>query len=196
MAISREKIIKETLKLETVSNALGLIPFFGVYVQRLPVDFWNSFACRIVNNVPDDLIESAEELLVNAARECGYHTAHGVILSKDWTKIVSTMVRSIEDMLHAMFIAFSAWGWGKTEIVELIPKQRMVVRAYDYYESDIVLYGKISRPCAYMMRGMCGAFMDLAYGKAYPDGMGTFRCIQTKGIEIGDEYGEFVVTRT
>lgn len=195
MTMSREKIIEEALKLRVMSNALGLIPFFGVHIQRLPVDFWNGFARRIINGVPDDLVASAEDLLVNAARECGYHTAHGVILSQEWTRIVSTMVRTIEDMLHAVFVSFSVWGWGKTEIMELVPKQRMVVRAYDYYESDTVLYGHASRPCAYMMRGMCAAFMDLSYGKAYPGGMGTFQCVQTKGIEIGDEYGEFVVTR-
>ncbi len=195
MTVSKEKIIEETLKLQLRSNALGLIPFFGVHIQRLPVDFWNGFARRIINSVPDDLLPSAEQLLVNASRQCGYHTAHGVILSREWTRIVSTMVKTIEDMLHAVFITFSVWGWGKTEIIELIPKQKMVVRAYDYYESDVVLYGRASLPSAYMMRGMCAALMDLAYGKAYPGGVGTFQCVQTKGIEIGDEHGEFVVTR-
>ena len=195
MAIDREKIVEETLKLKVMSNALGLIPFFGVYIQRLPVDFWNGFARRLINSVPDELLPSAEELLVNAARQCGYHTAHGVILSQEWTAIVSTMVRSIEDMLHAMFVTFSVWGWGKTEIKALIPRQKMVVRAYDYYESDVVLYGRAGQPSAYMMRGMCAAFMDLAYGKAYPGGMGTFHCVQTQGIEIGDDCGEFVVSR-
>lgn len=195
MAIDREKIVEETLKLKVMSNALGLIPFFGVHIQRLPTDFWNGFARRLINSVPDELLASAEELLVNAARQCGYHTAHGVILSQEWTTIVSTMVRSIEDMLHSVFVTFSVWGWGNTEIKELIPRQKMVVRAYDYYESDPILYGRASQPCAYMMRGMCAAFMDLAYGKAYPGGMGTFKCVQTKGIEIGDEHGEFVVTK-
>jgi hypothetical protein len=196
MTIKKEKIVEETLKLKGMSNALGLIPFFGVHIQRLPVDFWNGFARRLINSVPDELIPSTEELLVNAARQCGYHTAHGVILSQEWTTIVSTMVRSIEDMLHAAFVTFSAWGWGKTEIIELIPGQKLVIRAYDYYESDVVLYGRADQPCAYMMRGMCAAFMDLAYGKAYPEGIGTFTCVQTKGIEIGDEHGEFVVTKS
>ncbi|MFH1985084.1 MAG: hypothetical protein ABIL58_24875 [Pseudomonadota bacterium] len=195
MAIDKEKIVEETLKLKVVSNALGLIPFFGVHIQRLPVDFWNGFARRIINSVPEELLPSMEELLVNAARQCGYHTAHGVILSREWTMIVSTMVRTIEDMLHAVFVTFSVWGWGNTEIKEIVPKQKMIVRAYDYYESDVVLYGRAGQPSAYMMRGMCAAFMDLAYGKPYPAGMGTFYCVQTRGIEIGDDYGEFVVSR-
>ena len=48
-------------------------------------------------------------------------------------------------------------------------------------------------------RGVCVAFMDLAYGGDYDPtgktGLRTFQCEQTKGIECGDEYGEFVVTK-
>ena len=83
--------------------------------------------------------------------------------------------------------------------VELIPGEKMVVRAYDYYESDVVRHGSSARKAAYMIRGVCGAFMDLAYGGEYDPtgktGLNTFHCEQTKGIECGDEYGEFVVTR-
>jgi hypothetical protein len=71
----------------------------------------------------------------------------------------------------------------------------MVVRAYDYYESDV----KTDRPSAYMIQGVSAAFMDLAYGGDYDStgntALRTFQCTQTKGIEIGDEYGEFVVTK-
>jgi len=71
--------------------------------------------------------------------------------------------------------------------------------AYDYYESDVVLTGKSKKHSAYMIRGVCAAFMDLAYGGEYDPtgktGLGTFKCEQVKGIESGDDYGEFVVTR-
>lgn len=74
-----------------------------------------------------------------------------------------------------------------------------MVRAYDYYEAAVVTYGAAKKRSAYMLRGICGAFMDLAYGGPYDPsgktGMGTFACLQTKGIECGDAYGEFVVTR-
>ena len=46
-----------------------------------------------------------------------------------------------------------------------------------------------------MISGVSRAFMDIAFGDApYPNGLGKFKCEQTKGIELGDEYGEFVVT--
>lgn len=196
MAIDRKKIIKEMSKVSVIGNEEGLIAAFNVYVQQLPADFWNGFARRIVNYVPDDLVESAEELLVNAALECGYHTGYGIITSDEWNRIVKPMIeKEPEDILHGAFAVFTAWGWAKSEVIDIVPKEKMVVRAYDYYESDIMQYGNASRPCAYMIRGVSSAFMDLAYGnKPYPDGMGTFTCTQTKGIELGDDYGEFVVT--
>jgi len=197
MAIDRKKIIQEMSKVSVVGNEEGMIPAFGVFVQQLPADFWNGFARRIVNYVPEDLVESAEALLVNAAQECGYHTGYGIITSDEWNSVVQPMVENApEDILHGAYAVFTAWGWAKSEIVEIVPKEKMVVRAYDYYESDIMVYGNASRTCAYMIQGVSAAFMDIAYGdKPYPDGMGTFACVQTKGIEIGDDYGEFVVTR-
>lgn len=197
MAIDRKKIIQEMSKVSVIGNEEGLIPAFNVYVQQLPADFWNGFARRIVNYVPEDLVEAAEAMLFNAARECGYHTGYGIITSDEWKEIVAPMVeKAPEDVLHGAYAVFTAWGWAKSEVIEIIPKEKMVVRAYDYYESDIMKYGNASRPCAYMIQGVSAAFMDIAYGdKPYPDGMGTFKCEQTKGIEIGDDYGEFVVTR-
>jgi hypothetical protein len=197
MAINRREIIEQMSKVSVIGNEEGMIPAFGVYVQQLPADFWNGFARRIVNSVPEDLADVAESLLVNAALECGYHTGYGIITSDEWNQVVGPMIENApEDVLHGAFAVFTAWGWAKSEVVELVPEEKMVVRAYDYYESDIMVYGNARRPCAYMIRGVASAFMDLAYGvKPYPDGMRTFACEQTKGIEIGDDYGEFVVTR-
>ncbi|MGD9125272.1 MAG: hypothetical protein PVG60_09275, partial [Desulfarculaceae bacterium] len=77
MAIDRKKIIEEMSKVSVTGNEEGLIPVFNVYVQQLPADFWNGFARRMVNSVPEDLIPSVEVLLRNAAHECGYHTGYG-----------------------------------------------------------------------------------------------------------------------
>lgn len=115
--------------------------------------------------------------------------------------MVQPMVEKVpEDILHGAFAVFTAWGWAKCEIIELVPNEKMVVRAYDYYEADVVEYGMVARPKAYMMRGVCAGFMGLAYGGEYsPEGgapIEMFSCVQTKGIECGDDYGEFVVTRT
>lgn len=166
----------------------------------LPAGFWNAFADRLTRSVPAELLEAAEYLLVNAAHECGYHTGYGIITSEEWKAIVAPMVEKVpEDILHGAYAVFTAWGWAKSEIIELTPGERMVVRAYDYYESDVVEYGASAKMSAYMIRGVSAAFMDLAYGGQYDPsgktGCKTFKCEQVKGIECGDAYGEFVVTR-
>jgi len=200
--INRNAIIENMAKVaeQVIGNDEGLIPAFNVFVQQLPGDFWNSFADRLTHKVPDDMLDAAEWLLVNAAHECGYHTGYGIITSDEWKAIVEPMIeKPPEDILHGAFAVFTAWGWAKAEIVDLVPGEKMTVRAYDYYESDVVSYGVSKRPAAFMVRGVCGAFMDLAYGGDYDPtgktGMGTFQCQQVKGIECGDDYGEFVVTR-
>ncbi len=199
MAIDRQRIIDALSQIEVAGNEEGLIPAFGVFVQQLPAGFWNGFAERLTRRVDPEMLEAAEWLLVNAAHECGYHTGYGIITSEEWKSVVAPMVENVpEDILHGAFAVFTAWGWAKCEVVELIPNEKMVVRAYDYYEADVVQSGASTKASAYMIRGVSAAFMDLAYGGEYDEsgktGLRSFQCSQTKGIECGDEHGEFVVT--
>ena len=200
--IDRKKIIDDMSKIRVEANQEGLIPAFNVLVNQWPAKFWNEFSKRIIEAVNEDIIESVEKLLINAAHECGYHTGYGIITSKEWESIVNPMVENTEDVLHGAFAVFTAWGWANAEIVELVPGEKMVVRAYDYYESDIkddYPDKKSPRLFAHMITGVCAAFMDLAYGGDYDPkgekGLYTFKCRQVKGIERGDEYGEFVVEK-
>jgi hypothetical protein len=201
MAIDRKRIIDAMSRVSVSSTDEGLIPAFNVYVNQFPAALWNSFAERLTHRVGSELLPMAEYLLVNAAHECGYHTGYGIITSEEWTAVVGPMIEHApEDVLHGAFAVFTAWGWAKAEVVELVPGKKMVVRAYDYYEADSTAFGVTRKPGAYMIRGVCSAFMDLAYGGPYDPtgstGLNTFECEQTKGIECGDDYGEFVVTPT
>ncbi len=196
MSIQRNTIIDAMSQVKVEATNEGLIPAFNVFVNQAPAALWNNFADLITNSVDPDLRPAAEALLENAAHECGYHTGYGIITSEEWAAVVGPMIeKQPEDVLHGAFAVFTAWGWAKSEIVELVPGERMVVRAYDYYEADVVDRGKSNTKSAYMIQGVSAAFMDLAYGKPYPDGLRTFKCEQTKGIECGDDYGEFVVTK-
>lgn len=196
MSIDRNVVINQMSKIAPESNGHGLIPAFNVMVNRAPASLWNNFAGLITNSVDPALRDSAEFLLVNAAHECGYHTGFGIITSPEWNSIVAPMIERVpEDVLHGAYAVFTAWGWANSEVVELIPGERMVIHARDYYEADLVDRGVSKNKTAYMIQGVSAAFMDLAYGQPYPNGMRTFKCEQTKGIESGDAYGEFVVTR-
>ncbi|MDK9700432.1 MAG: hypothetical protein OEM52_09840 [bacterium] len=200
MAIDRKKVIDLLSKIEPMPNAEGMIPAFGVLINQLPGSFWTGFSERLTRQVSEEFKPVAEFLLINAAHECGYHTGYGIITSEEWRAAVEPMIENIpEDVLHGAFAVLSALGWANSEIVDLKPNEYLMVRAYNYYEADIVTYGRTSKPSAYMLRGICAAFMDLAYGGSYDvtgkTGLRTFTCVQTKGIECGDDYGEFVVTR-
>jgi hypothetical protein len=200
MAINRKKIVDDLSKLRVSGDENGMIEGFGVLVNQLPASFWNSFAERMSAKASSDMRESVEFLLKNAAHECGYHTGYGIITSEEWKAVVAPMVeQQPEDILHGAFAVLGAFGWANAEIIELKPKERMVIRAYDYYESNVVTYGCSTKKSGYMMTGICAAFMDLAYGGAY-DATGkkslhTYTCVQSKGIECGDDYGEFIVTK-
>jgi hypothetical protein len=187
-------------RIQVEGNREGLIPSFNVLVNQLPAEFWNSFAERLTRQVEPSLREAAEYLLVNAAHECGYSTGYGIITSEEWKAVVAPMIeKEPEDVLHGAFAVLAALGWANSWIEQLEPGERMLVRAGDYYEADVAVYGRTNKHSAYMLRGVCAAFMDLAYGGPYnptgATGLRTFQCVQTKGIECGDPYGEFVVTR-
>jgi hypothetical protein len=191
MTVMRDQVVKALAELEVKGNEDGLIPAFGVLVNQLPTAFWNTFAERISEAAKENnATEVVEEALVNCAYECGYHTGYGIINSEEFKAVVMPMVtEGAKDVLRGAYAVFTAWGWAKSGIVQIREGQRMVIRATDYYEQDSGGTGNR----AYMIRGVSSAFFELAYSDPYPDGMGRFKCNQTRGIETGDDFGEFVV---
>ncbi len=192
MTVMRDTVVKSLAKINVQGDENGLIPEYDVLVNLLPIALLNKFTERMMAAAPADKKKAVEDGLVRAAYECGYHTGCGIITSDIFNEVVLPMVTEGEkDILRGAFAAFTAWGWAKSGIVQLKEGEKMVIRANDYYEADSV--GEGLR--AYMLRGLCQAFFELAYSDPYPDGMDTFTCNQSKGIEAGDPYGEFVVTK-
>jgi CRISPR/Cas system CSM-associated protein Csm2 small subunit len=196
MGIDREKAVEQLSQIKVTGNSEGLIPSFGVLIQFLPTSFWNTFTERMLKASDESNREEIKTGLERAAAECGYHTGWGIINSEEFKSIVGPMIeKEPEDVLHGAFAVLTAWGWADSRIVTLDPGVRMVIRADGYYESEIADTYTTDEPVAFMLKGICRAFMDIAYGKPYPNGLGAFRCEQTKGIEVGDPYGEFTVTK-
>jgi hypothetical protein len=192
MTVMRDTVVKSLAKINIQGDEDGLIPEYDVLVNQLPAALLNTFSERILAAAPPEKKSMIADGLVRAAYECGYHTGCGIITSDIFNDVVLPMVTEGEkDILRGAFAAFTAWGWAKSGIVQLKPGEKMVIRANDYYEADSG--GEGLR--AFMLRGLCQAFFDLTYADPYPDGMDTFVCQQTKGIEVGDPHGEFVVTK-
>jgi hypothetical protein len=192
MTVQRDVVVKKLADLNVQGDEEGLIPGFNVLVNNLPVAFWNTFTTRMIEATPEEQHEEMKEELVNCALECGYNTGYGIVTSDIFQSTVGPMITDGEkDVLRGAYAVFTAWGWAKSGIAQIKPGERMVVRAQDYYEAD----DKTGYLNAFMIRGVSSAFFDLAYGEAYPNGMKTFKCEQTKGMEVGDPFGEFVVTK-
>lgn len=192
MTVMRDTVVKSLAKIKVQGDENGLIPEYDVLVNLLPVSLLNTFSERMMAAAPAEKKAVVEDGLVRAAYECGYHTGCGIITSDIFNDVVLPMVTEGEkDILRGAYAAFTAWGWAKSGIVQLKEGEKMVIRANDYYEAES--QGEGLR--AYMLRGLCQAFFELTYSDPYPDGMDTFVCQQTKGIELGDPYGEFVVTK-
>lgn len=208
MTESFNKLISDFAKLKITANSDGLIPTANVLIVQLPSEFYNQFSLKLldeilesaykVNNktVYEDIHGYTECLLENAAAECGYHTGCGIINSDEFAAIMGCKADTPEDILYGLFAITVSWGWGDLEIVELIPNEKLVLRAHDYYEADVRNSLKFNYYFAYMLKGISRAFMDLIYGhKCPPNRLGVFKSEQTKGIELGDSYGEFLITR-
>jgi hypothetical protein len=192
MTVMRDTVVKSLAKIDVQGDENGLIPEYDVLVNLLPVALLNGISERLMAAAPADKKKMVEDGLVRAAYECGYHTGCGIITSDIFNDVVLPMVTEGEkDILRGAYAAFTAWGWAKSGIVQLKEGEKMVIRANDYYEAE----GGGEGLRAYMLRGLSQAFFELTYSDPYPDGMDTFDCQQTKGIELGDPYGEFIVSK-
>ena len=192
MTVMRDQVVKSLVQVEAKADENGLIPAFNVLVNQLPAAFWNGVAERMMAIAPPERRAAMEAALVNCAYECGYHTGYGIVTAPEFQAVVAPMVtEGAKDILRGAYAVFTAWGWAKSGIVQIKDGEQMVIRAVDYYEADSGGDGLR----AYMIRGVSAAFMELAYATPYPNGMNTFQCAQVKGIEAGDSFGEFVVTK-
>lgn len=192
MTVLRDEVVKKLAELTVTGDQDGLIPGFNVLVNQLPVAFWNTFTERIIKASPADRLAKTKADLINCAYECGYHTGYGIVTSQEFKSVVEPMVTDgAKDILRGAYAVFTAWGWAKSGIVQIVDGEKMVIRAVDYYEAD----GPQGDPRAFMITGVSAAFFELAYAKPYPDGMHTYKCEQVHGIESGDTFGEFVVTK-
>jgi hypothetical protein len=192
MTVMRDEVVNQLVSVEVEADEAGLMPGFNVLLNQMPAAFWTTVADRMMAAVPQGRKQEMEAALVKCAYECGYHTGYGIVTSPEFESVVGPMItEGAKDVLRGAYAVFTAWGWAKSGIVQIKDGERMVVRALDYYEAD----GGGDGLRAYMIRGVSAAFFELAYAAPYPEGMNTFACEQTRGMEVGDAFGEFVVTR-
>jgi hypothetical protein len=195
MTFDRKSILIDFSELRPPLLEHGLIEEFGVYVNRLPTDLWRGFVREWIEGVPREFRGAAWHLLYDVGRDAAYHVGGNLMSSEPWATLVRPRLRRRpDDIVHGLLAVFSAWGWGRMEAVE-VHAERMVVRAYDHFEADAALEGWRDQGTAPFTCGAATACFDLAFGGPYPQGLHRSVGQQVRGIECGDDYGEFLVTR-
>jgi hypothetical protein len=198
MAIDGAKIVHAVMEGSQIREAKGIIPLFGVYLSIFSVHYYNTLSFDFEKKMGAARKSEAENLLVAAAQECGYATFQGIRNSWEWDQIVRPMIERTEDQIDGFTAVAVAFGWGDLVVKELIPGQRLVIHVGDSYEASGYLhgYGRADAGKCYMLRGVTGAFMDLLYGQAYPDGCFNFRAEESLCRVKGDPYCEFIARRS
>ncbi len=198
MAIDVSKIIHAVMEGSKIRESKGIIPLFGVYLSLFSVYYYNRLSFDFENKMGVQREAEAKSLLIEAAQECGYATFQGIRESWEWEQVVAPMVENKEDQILGFAAVAVAFGWGDLAVEELVPGEKLVIRASDSYEATGYLeqYGVAKSEKCYMLRGVAGAFMDLVYGGNYPDGLYAYSAAENFCRAKGDSYCEFIAIKS
>ena len=206
-------ILRALATLNFAGNEEGLVPRFGVILTNHFANFYNRISFEFVNRMQSSgLMEAAEALLVEAGSRCAFHTFGGIMTSAEWDAVIKPQCKNREDWVHGMVATVNSLGWGVWRVQELT-ENRLVIRAYDDYESSgwLGMYGKADRPVSYLLAGGVAGIMNLVHvaditNPATPcldlacyervfESEHCFQPRQTKSMAMGDEYSEVVAER-
>jgi hypothetical protein len=198
VAIDSTKIIHAVMEGSWVRESKGIMPHFGVYLSLFSVQYYNRLSFDFEKIIGPQRAAEAQDLLIKAAQECGYATFQGIRNSWEWDEIVKPMIVRKEDQIMGFAAVAVAFGWGDLKVEALVPNEKLVIRVSDSYEASGYLkdYGSAVSAKCYMLRGVAGAFMDLVYGEAYPEGCFSFVAKEPLCRAKGDSYCEFIARKS
>ncbi|MBU2753450.1 hypothetical protein HFU84_01825 [Acidithiobacillus sp. CV18-2] len=237
--IDEEGIIAAVASLPLSGNDEGLIPAFGVELTRHYADYYNLVSFRFERALQDAMATHrylgemlsyeyptlfqykkfahlqgealSRTLLIEAGHICGFNTMGGIMRSDPWYQLVVPMIKERSDWIHGIIACINALGWGVWRVQELLPNERLVLRAWYPYESLGYLraFGSAQHGVDYLFRGIGSSLMNLLYEAditTKPDltlefyyqacrSKNGFWAKQTRCVAQGDPYSEIVVER-
>jgi hypothetical protein len=200
VAVTR-KAAEAIARIET-SGCPRVCPAYGGTLERLPAAFWERFQESLNGSSAEEVLDAAEWSLMQSAHDLGYDAGHEVFNaagSKSLAPALELDETLARHTLHATFATLSGIGPDDCEIVELVPFERLVMRVYGYWGLLIPGPGRTRRRGTLVVRGLCAAVMDIAYGaERQESGYYTYAahlCRQSRSVERGDQFDEFVTTR-
>jgi hypothetical protein len=175
---------------------------FGGTLDRLPASFWERFEESLNGSNAEEVLEASEWSLMQSARDMGYDAGLEVfeaVGAKTLAPALDFDEASGSHALRATFCALSGIGMDDCEVVEFVPFERLVLRIYGYWGLLMPGPGRTRRRGTLVARGLCAAVMDVAYGDHRRESgrteVANFSCRQSRSVERGDSFDEFVTTR-
>ena len=168
-SVDRMAITRAVAGMPLPYNAEGLIPLFGLYLTRLPADYYNrisfAFEREMTAVAGRQGVETAANLFIEAGHVCAFFTMGGIMTSPEWDALVLPMLKTREDWVHG-FLAWYYNGGGKyaAKVVELSPTQA-TFRVYNDYESIGYrrMYGAADHGVCYLHTAGFAGIMNLIY---------------------------------
>lgn len=212
MAIDRDAVVSAVSGLGIAGDEEGMISAFGLYLTRHMSDYYNRISFAAARRMEGSGLEDdVRALLVEAGHVCAFNTFGGIMKSAEWDAVVRPMIETREDWIIGMTAVINAFGWGRWEVDELVPNERLKVRVEDSYEASGWLrdYPRSESPRCYLACGGVAGLMNLLYVgdiTTAPDlteeyylelfrGGSRFEAEEAACIAQGDAHCEFVATR-
>lgn len=203
MAVNKKVISDMVSGMEIVGNEEGLIAMFGVYLGMVFTDYLNEVVFRFqeeVRKVAGDSVSGAVELLIKqSGYVCGYESLGYILKSPEWKMLVEPMIAGVNDKVEALIGFLSLLGLGRVEAIEVVPNEKLIVRAHHLYEASGYLkrYGQGNKSICYTLLGAVAAAADLIFEEETSGFLenSKFQAEETKCRAKGDPYCEFLVNR-
>lgn len=195
--IDMKMVMEAIINMPLEGNNEGLIPAFNVYLAHTPQDFYNLISIKFVQAMSlIGLEDVASEMLTEDAENCALNTFGGILDSEEWAGLVKPMIRDEEDKMFGLVAVANGLGWGRINIKNLVPYERMTLTSSNGYEA----YGNIEfqKYCSdsqcFMLKGVSAGLMGLLYGKGdFDDRAGKYESDEKLCLVKKDKICEFFV---
>lgn len=195
--IDHHKIIKALTEMPFYGDDKGLIPKFNVYLANIPSDFYNLICIRFLEAMKEqNLLSTAQKLLVFAGEVCAVNTLRGIIISQEWYELILPMVKEESDYLYGLIAITNGLGWGNWHVLNYEAGETLEIEALNGYEALGYLQyrGEAHTPQCYMLTGIAAGVMELLHGEGtVEERMGTFYSEEMNCICCGEESCKFSV---
>ncbi|WP_338766495.1 hypothetical protein WAF17_03905 [Bernardetia sp. ABR2-2B] len=155
----------------------GLIDAFGVLLTRMYANYYCLISYKLLklfeDEMGDDGLPLAAQLLTEAGHICAYNTFGGVMQSTEWNAMIKPMIQNKEDWVHGITAVVNAFGWGVWEIQELASNQKLKMKIVSGYEPNNYLAhfdSETSLPVSFLASGGVAGIMNLVYNTALTEG--------------------------